>query len=224
MSHTAYNLIKKHLEPIHLLPEEETKLLNEVFNSKIRNEEAWSTFYNTYSRFVFMVANKILHDEDEAEDMVQEIFVKCIEQFNQFDQTQPFRPWLSAVIKNYCINELKRKGTKPTHYIGAVSADDCFTQSVEDSIYFSAIDTRTKTPYEYALVQETSKLVKKVLKTLKPDFKEVIELKYFDEMSYEQIAKYTKKPIGTIMSRLFNAKRKMAYSYKEKVINHQCAF
>jgi RNA polymerase sigma-70 factor (ECF subfamily) len=199
--------------------EQELDLLNKAMrleDGKIVDETSWDIFYHQYYRFVFTIANKLMHNEDEAEDITQEVFIKCVEKFEQYDQTKPFKPWLSSITKNHCINEMKRKFAKPTHYVGSISADDCFTQE-EDAIYFNAIDTTMQSPVEQAIFSEDRAIIDTLLGQMKPEFRAVIELKHFDGLTYEQMAKKLETPIGTIMSRLFNARKKMKELYLELV-------
>jgi RNA polymerase sigma-70 factor, ECF subfamily len=185
-------------------------------SGEIADQNAYAAFYRQYMNFIFNIANSVLYDEDEAEDVVQEIFKSFDKKFEDYNKQMPFKPWLAAVVRNYCINELKRRVGKPTHYVGSVSADDCYTQQ-DDSVYFSAEDTNMMNSLESAMANELKNNLGRAIGKLKAEFQEVIALKFFEGMSYEDIAKKLDIPIGTVMSRLFNAKKKLKESYTQEV-------
>lgn len=203
--------------------QEELELINNALktNRNKTNQEAWSKFHNQYKRFVLAIANKILQDEDEAEDVTQEIFTKLIDQYKQYDQNQPFKPWLSRVTKNFCLNRLKQhKKINQTHYVGIKSIDtstnyDDYSNDQNDNAYFNAPDVRNPNSLEYAQNQELKKNIDNLLSKLKPEFREVIELKYFEGLKYHEIAEQISIPIGTVMSRIFNAKNKIREEYQK---------
>lgn len=195
--------------------QEELKLINNALNGK--NQEAWNKFHNQYKRFVFAIANKILQNEDEAEDATQEVFTKLIKQYKQYDQKQPFKPWLSQVTKNLCFNKIKKeRNFNQVHLVGTKSTEDNFNQedgNLNDNAYFNTPDITNPTALEYAQSQELRKNIDKLLSKLKPEFREVIELKYFEGLKYHEIAEKINIPIGTVMSRIFNAKGKLREEY-----------
>lgn len=220
MSYTtenAANNIEAILPKTH---EQELSLLNEAIaldgegKGIVTNKEAWNKIYRQYNRFVFTIAKNVLHDDDEAEDVSQEIFLRLTEQFGSYNQTMPFRPWLASVVKNFCINHLKKKNSKPTRYIGVLS-DEGFEEQAEATTYFKTADPNAQTSLEYAVAKERRKTIDDILNQMKPEFREVLELKYFEDKSYDEIANTINKPIGTVMSRLFNARKKMKVLYKQ---------
>jgi RNA polymerase sigma-70 factor (ECF subfamily) len=204
----AIKLFKSHKEEVQMICKAmETK------NGELTNQKEWNLFYNQYNRFIFAIANKIMHDEDDAEDITQEIFIKCIEEFSKYDQNKPFKPWLASVVKNHCINKIKEKISKKTHYVGIINLEENTSQNEEDIMYFNAVDTKTKSPFEEASSKETQKNMNKIVNKLKPEFQQVIRMKYYEGLSYEQVAKKIGVPIGTVMSRLYNAKKKLKQFY-----------
>jgi RNA polymerase sigma-70 factor (ECF subfamily) len=194
---------------------EELQMICAAMKNQGTDEQAWNTFYDQYNRFVFAIANKYMCNEDDAEDITQEIFVKCIEEFAKYNQEKPFKPWLSQVIKNHCLNALKQKASKKTHYVGAITLEDFNHQSEEDILYFNAIDAKAKSPVDEAMQKELQKSIETLISKMKPDFIEVIKMKYYEGMSYEQMAKAINVPTGTVMSRLYNAKKKLKELYDQ---------
>lgn len=201
---------------------QELKFINEALiknkNGQILNEEKYSKFYEQYHKFVFSIAYKITKDPQEAEDIVHDVFIKCVDEYRQYDQEKRFKPWLGAITKNHSINEMKKKSSRPTHYVGIIHESDYNhnnNNATEDDLsYFNAVDEKIKTPYENAKNKEKRQIINKSLEKLKEEFKEVIKLKYFEGLQYEEIAEKINVPIGTVMSRIYNAKRKL----KEELI------
>lgn len=192
--------------------QEGSELLNRIMerdaNGYPVNEDAWSEFYNKYNKIVLSMANKILHNSDDAQDIVHDIFLKCIKEFDNYDKGKPFKNWFCTIVKNHCISELKKRNSRPVIYIGSIYSQYHEHESDEENkVYCSLVDSVAQTPYEKAILLERNNEIYKALFKLKPEFREIVELKYFENMSYEQIAAKIGKPLGTVMSRLFYARK-----------------
>lgn len=183
------------------------KAMEKDANGHIVNKEAWSLFYNQYKMFIFTIANKILRNKELAQDITHDVFIKCTKEFDRYNQAQPFKPWLGAIVKNLCLTEINKE--RSSQYIENIDANDHNNKDGVADIYVNIVDENAKPPYEYLLNKEKNKTIRKILSKLKPEFREVIELKYIEGMSYEEIAAKINKPTGTVMSRLFNAREKI---------------
>ena len=133
-------------------------------------------------------AFSLLGERGDAEDAVQQAALRAWERRAQFDEQRPFRAWWYAILRNHCLDELRRRRRAPI----AVSADDAGLSSPADE---SALD-------RHALAAAMEKL---------PDIqREVLQLRYFGELTYDELAQVLDIPRGTVMSRLHLARKALA--------------
>ena len=133
-------------------------------------------------------AFSLLGERGDAEDAVQQAALRAWERRAQFDEQRPFRAWWYAILRNHCLDELRRRRRAPI----AVSADDAGLSSPADE---SALD-------RHALAVAMEKL---------PDIqREVLQLRYFGELTYDELAQVLDIPKGTVMSRLHLARKALA--------------
>ena len=130
----------------------------------------------------------LLGERSDAEDAVQQAALRAWERRAQFDEQRPFKAWWYAILRNYCLDELRRKRRSPI----AVNPDDAGLSSPADE---SALD-------RHALAVAMQKL---------PEFqRDVLQLRYFGELTYEEMAQVLDIPKGTVMSRLHLARKALA--------------
>ena len=130
----------------------------------------------------------LLGERRDAEDAVQQAALRAWERRAQFDEQRPFKAWWFAILRNQCLDELRRKRRAPI----AVSPEDAGLSSPADE---SALD-------RHALAVAMGKL---------PEFqRDVLQLRYFGELTYEEMAQVLDIPKGTVMSRLHLARKALA--------------
>jgi len=160
---------------------------------------AFNHIVSYYNSRAYYYALSILHNHHDALDLAQESFVRAFRAINTFDTSKPFLPWLLRIIRNLCFNELKKKKRRAEN-----------PGPVEDNIFLEKISAKTKTPYETAADKELTETIKKALKKLPEAQREVVFLFHFQELTYEEIAEVMDVPVGTVMSRLFHGRKKLA--------------
>ena len=159
---------------------------------------AFSSLVKQYSRRVYRLAYSFVHNVDDAADIVQEVFIRAFRNLSRFDTTRALYPWLHRITRNLCINLRSRKAntetTLPTEEIlPAVSAD----------------------PLAVALENERLVTIRQAIDELPAMHREIIVLKHYQECSYAEMAEILDIPIGTIMSRLYNARQKLKVLLEE---------
>jgi RNA polymerase sigma-70 factor (ECF subfamily) len=133
-------------------------------------------------------AVSLLRERRDAEDAVQQAALQAWQRRAQFDGERPFNAWWFAILRNYCLDELRRKKRAPL----SVRDDDIELSSSPDE---SVLD-------RVALERAMEKL---------PDAqRDVLQLRYFGDLSYEELAKILDIPNGTVMSRLHLARKALA--------------
>ncbi len=166
------------------------KVLIEAFQAG--DEFAFVSLYNRYKAPVYAFCVKMLLDKPVAQDVMQETFLRLYENRDRLMKTSSFKAWLFTIARNQCLNHLRRT----TRHVPLDEA----TPPV------SGADT----PGARMEKSEQVEMVTRFLAQLKPDYREVIILREYQNLSYEEIAAVTRSSLSAVKSRLFKARRKLA--------------
>jgi RNA polymerase sigma-70 factor (ECF subfamily) len=150
------------------------------------NTQAYQLIVQKYMQTAYYIALGFVHNHQDALDLSQDSFIKAFRKIKSFDTGRPFFPWFYRILKNLCIDHFKR----------------VFHRSeipLEESLFVS--QEKEDKEIKAALWQGINKLPF--------EQKEMIILRYFREYSYQEIAEITGKPIGTVMSSLHYAKKRL---------------
>ncbi len=161
--------------------------------------------YERYTELVYGVCLKILKNETEAEDAFMAIFEKLTKKLQHFD-IQQFKPWLHVVVKNHCLEILRKKGKH-----SSLNYDSEFMQSA--TILHPFIEDPKNGLLE---------ILDKCLEQLVEEQKSCIELFYYQGKSYKEIAQLKNQEVGKIRSYIQNGRRnlKICIEQKQKSVNH----
>ena len=166
-----------------------------VMHARHGDEGAFSQLVEVYQRPVFNLCYRMLGDAAEAEDAAQETFIRAYTRLASYDPNRKFSSWMLAIASHYCIDRLRQRR------MGLVAWDDLPTGS-----WLSDMQPK---PEEVALDRETQRQVRELLNDLPPDYKAVVTLRYWHELSYEEIAETLHTTVPAIKSRLFRARQMM---------------
>jgi len=147
----------------------------------------------------YAVALSFVGNADDAKDISQEAFIHAHRARSRYDPDREFFPWLYTIIRNLCLNFLKKR-------------------KVQTNLSLDALElkpSRDPNPQEQVIVSEKREMVWKALFELTPEHREVIILKDINGYSYAEIAGILDVPIGTVMSRLYYAREKLYEVLKE---------
>lgn len=136
--------------------------------------------------------------KQDNEDLEQEVYLKVWKNSEKYCEKGSIKSWISTITKNTTLDYLKSS----YHKVSQISTSDDYTLSV--------IKDKKITPEEKVISIERQKRIIEAIETLKPKFKQVIMLCEINGYSYEECAKKLNCPIGTIKSRIFNAKKELA--------------
>lgn len=157
------------------------------------DREAFRALYDLYKDRVYSVALYFLHgDRAAASDVVQMIFLKVIANLNRFRGDADFSTWLYRLAVNACMDAVKRRKSEPL-----VSSD------------LEAFADPASQEQDYARAQVASS-VRSAVSALPPKYRIVVLLRYFDDLSYEQMARVLRCSMGTVASRLNRGHRMLA--------------
>src|SRR5437763_13140648 len=161
------------------------------------DRDRFTQLVKRYEKRVINYVYRITHRYEEAHDLAQEIFVKVFLALDRYDPKYQFSTWLFRIAQNSAIDALRKKAiaevplTRP--------ADDENTKEREfadDGI----------SPYRALKNKQLSAAIDKAVTELPADYRELIQLRHFAELSYEEIASMKKLPLGTVKNKLFRAR------------------
>ena len=150
--------------------------------------EAFAPLVARYQRVLFNLALRMLGDREDARDVTQTAFVRAYEKLGTYDPSHRFFSWIYRIAMNECLNLRQRR---PFH------------EPLDDNM--AASDS----PYRAALAHETSERVQTGLQRLPADLREVLVLRHFLELSYEDIGAALHLPEKTVKSRLYSARQRL---------------
>ncbi|MFC2160317.1 RNA polymerase sigma factor [Acidobacteriota bacterium] len=150
------------------------------------DSKAYQIIVQKYMQTAYYIALGFVHNQQDALDLSQDTFIKAFRKIKSFDTSRPFFPWFYRILKNICIDHFKR--VRHRNEI-PLEENTFLTQEKEDK------------EMKAALWQGIEKL--------SFEQKEMIILRYFREFSYQEIAEITGKPIGSVMSSLHYAKKRL---------------
>ncbi|MGJ3245302.1 MAG: sigma-70 family RNA polymerase sigma factor [Elainellaceae cyanobacterium] len=168
---------------------------------KAGQTDALSTIYDRYANLVFKVALRILNNRDEAEDVTQEIFLKIWNRANLYEPNRgSFSNFLVTMARSRAIDKLRSRGSK-FRFLQRWQAVIVHTVSHE-------------TPLESISIEERSQFVHSALRTLSDNERQILEISYYEGLSYSAIAEQLNLPLGTVKSRARTGLRKLRHVLK----------
>lgn len=156
------------------------------------------------------VAMKVLRNPNDAEDAVQDALLKMWRSMDRFEGRAGFFTWLHRIVLNASLDILRRERVRATE--PREEQDD---RSEDRSAGRDPVDHET--PERQLAVAETGRIVRGALQVLSPVHRTAITLREFEERSYDEIAVAVRCPVGTVMSRLHHARRKLADHLRPEV-------
>lgn len=151
---------------------------------------------------VFRLAFTLTHDQTEAEDLVQETFVRALGAFERFELREyGARPWLLRILCNTLYRNRGRRRLEPT------LLDDVDFDHFADELYAAGSDPESADRINWEAFDEE---LKAAVDTLQPEYRVVVLLWSIEGLTYKEIAEVCDCPMGTVMSRLYRARRQLA--------------
>lgn len=164
--------------------------------------QAFNTLVLAYQDVLFNTALRILNDEDQAADAVQEAFLSAFRALNSY-RGGSFRAWLLRTVTNACYDELRRKKRRPTTPFEPETAEG---EEVESPHWLADPHASPEESLDQA---ELEHAVQHCLENLPPDFRAVVVLADIQGLDYSEVAIAVHKPLGTIKSRLARARSRL---------------
>ena len=167
---------------------------------------AFRKLFERYHRRAFAVAVGVVKNEEDALDVVQEAFVKVHRNIDKFQGSSSFYTWLYRIVMNASIDQVRRKSKRRD-----LEFDETVARGEEEIAGDGTIVPRLAdgNPGQSALRKELAGAIDAALQTLSESHRAVIVLREIEGMSYEEMSEVLGVPKGTIMSRLFHARRNL---------------
>ena len=164
-----------------------------------RDQGAYAELMGRYREPIYFMLLKMVNNRDDAEDLTIEAFGKAFRRLEQYTPQFAFSTWLFKIASNNCIDFIRKKR------IRAISLDGGFQTEDGDTIEISVKDA-VLDPAEAMQKEERIKKMRDIVDRLKPRYRKLVEMRYFEEKAYEEIAEELQLPLGTVKAQLFRAR------------------
>ncbi len=159
--------------------------------------EAFGELIRLYENPIFNLTYRMLNDAAEAEDAAQEAFIRAYSNLHRYDVTRSFKTWLFSIASNHCIDRIRRRR------LTLLSIDEPLPPH-------PALTSDQPQPEQSVIADEQSEVIDALLNELSPEYRAAVVLRYWYEMSYQEIAEALSTTESAIKSRLFRARKMLA--------------
>lgn len=173
------------------------------------DEQAFAELMERYKRPVYHMILKMIRNTDDAEDLTIEAFAKAFKNLHKFKKDYTFSTWLFRIATNNTIDFIRKKKLK------TFSLNTSFTDDAGESVNID-VEDHNLNPQEEAIKAQKIELVQMFVTKLPPKYQRLVKLRYFDELSYDEIAKTLEAPLGTVKAQLHRARELMYDLVKDK--------
>lgn len=175
------------------------EISKQIEKAKKGKQGAFKFLLDRYWNEVYGFQIKRVRNELEAEDITIEAFAKAFDKINTFDEKYTFSTWLITISKNIQIDKTRKKNA--SIYSQTTDASNENIQKIPD---------HSPTPEDKLITEQNLAELLQFIKQLKPHYQEVINLRYFQEMSYNEISENLEEPLNNVKVRLLRARKLLA--------------
>lgn len=172
-----------------------------VREARAGSKPAFSCLVEAYQRPVYNLTYRMLGNAQEAEDAAQETFLRAYARLKQFDEAHKFSTWIFSIANHHCIDRLRKRHG---HFV-----------SIDDNPVLQNLEEDSPLPEASVLDEELKVQLQVLLDRLEPDYRMPLILRYWEDLSYEQIAETLTLTVPAVKSRLFRARKQIAELYRE---------
>ena len=167
--------------------------------AKKGDQSAYAQLMDRYRESIYFMMFKMVRHQDDADDLTIEAFGKAFSRLDQYSPNFAFSTWLFKIASNNCIDFIRKKRIKVTSMETGYTNDD-------GEVLFIEAKNQTMDPEETIIHGQKVQHLRMLVSKLKPRYRELVEKRYFEELSYEEIAEELNLPIGTVKAQLFRAR------------------
>jgi len=166
------------------------------------SQEAFRELVERYERPVFGLVVRIVRRAETAEDVAQETFLKAYRALARFDPDRKFSSWLFKIAHNTALDSLRREGHEPLSLDAPIGEGE---EAPEPPA-----DPAAEDPFERTAGRDLGRALEAAVRELRPEYREILLLRFVEELSYEEIAEVLDLPMGTVKIHIYRARRDLA--------------
>ncbi len=163
------------------------------------NQQAFTQLMEYYKDTIYFMLLKMTGNSVDAEDLTIEAFGKAFKNIKQYTPDYAFSTWLFKIASNNCIDHIRRKKKN-------VLARE-YNEEIDENDTAKDLTAEQSDPEEKFIKDQKAMLMREVVENLKPRYRKLIELRYFKELSYEEICEELQLPLGTVKAQLFRSRQ-----------------
>lgn len=184
--------------------ENKTERSDEELASRVKKGEvdSFQELMERYEKKIFSYVRRFLNNHDDARDLTQDVFIKVFKNIQSFDEEKRFSPWIYRIAHNEAVNTIKKKIREPLNFF--------------DPELLFPHPLSSESPQDDAEKREIKKALEECLEEIEEKYKEVLILRYFEDMDYKDIAEILKVPVVTVGVRLNRGKAKLKEIYEAR--------
>ena len=173
------------------------------------DQRAYADLMRYYREPIYLMLLRMTHSPVDADDLTIEAFGKAFRQLSSYTPQNTFATWLFSIASNHGIDFIRRQHMRLVP-LNSMSVTD------EDDAYEYPVPSDDPTPEEELITRQRDKIVRDLVDRLAPRYRRIVNMRYFDELSYEEIAKQLNIPLGTVKIQLRRARLLLAEIIKSQ--------
>lgn len=187
-----------------------------VCRAKDGDQKAYAELMQRYKDSIYFMAVKMVNNKDDAMDLTVETFGKAFENIEKYKPDFAFSTWLFRIATNNCIDFIRKKRLNVVS-LQSLSEDDGKERQFQ-------VRSEGLNPEETSIKKQENEKLKNIVEQLPSRYRTLIILRYYDELSYEEIASQLDIPLGTVKAQLFRARDLLANIMNRKKNNLRSDF
>lgn len=173
------------------------------------DKSAFIELFRKYEKYLYRLCYSYVQNEQDALDIAQEVYIKVFNNLSGFDVKKPFHPWFRKIAVNTCLN-FKRACRYDSISLNARDEDD---KALEEVV------AANKDVESEVMDNELELIIRNGLESLKPKHRMVLALRYYEGLSYEEIAALLNEPLGTIKTNIYRARNILKEKLRDVLYN-----
>lgn len=167
--------------------------------AKQGQQSAYAELMDRYRESIYYMMLKMVKNSDDAEDLTLEAFGKAFNRIDQYSPSFAFSTWLFKIASNNCIDFIRKKRVHVLSMDSGIQTSNGGTMRIDAK-------ANVNNPEESLIYDQKVLHMRLLVSKLKPRYRELVEKRYFEELSYEEIADELNLPLGTVKAQLFRAR------------------
>ena len=173
------------------------------------DQRAFAEIVDLYKDKLYHLGYRMTGNRQEAEDVVQETFLRVYRNLDRYDESHKFSTWIYRIATNLCIDRLRKR--RSVYSLDAESSDH------EGLDGYSMLPGDDRTPESELVLSETQQMVREAMETLPPKYKSVMVLRYLQDLSLQEISDVLNMPVTTVKTRVHRGREFMRKKLEHKL-------